>query len=90
VSSETFKLEESRPKVLFEATPMVWLVPTIHREKPEKGIYDCPLYKTARRAGTLSTTGHSTNYVLTLEANTNVDEAHWVKRGVAMVCTLSY
>lgn len=48
--------------------------------------YKCPLYKTAERKGTLSTTGHSTNYVLPFLLGTNKPATHWVKRSVAMIC----
>nr|CCC93687.1 unnamed protein product [Trypanosoma congolense IL3000] len=85
----TLSLVESMPKVLFEQVPLLWLKPIINREKPTHNVYTCPLYKTLRRAGTLSTTGHSTNYVLTVEVPTSVDPKHWIKRGVAMVCALN-
>lgn len=90
IDTATLHLAESRPKVLFESAPMVWLMPTINREQPKSGIYLSPLYKTLRRAGTLSTTGHSTNYVLSLEVPTTLTAEHWVKRGVALVCSLNY
>ena len=85
-------MAESKPKVLFEPAPMLWLIPAVNRVKPPaESVYKCPLYKTLRRAGTLSTTGHSTNYVLTVEVPTpNHKPDHWIKRGTALVCALNY
>jgi dynein heavy chain len=82
-------LAESRPKELYTEMSVIWLLPTKNRVMPESGIYECPVYKTLSRAGTLSTTGHSTNYILAIELPTDLQQAHWIKRGVALVTGLA-
>lgn len=44
-------LTESRPKELYTLMPVIWLIPKSNRSKPEKGIYECPVYKTLTRSG---------------------------------------
>jgi dynein heavy chain len=82
-------LEESDPKILFVEMPVIWLEPVIiDQYNPKEIFYQCPLYKTSTRKGTLSTTGHSTNFVMFLGIKSHVDPEHWVRRGVAMLCQL--
>lgn len=81
-------LSESRPKELYTEMNVIWLLPQPNRKKPETGIYETPVYKTLTRAGTLSTTGHSTNYVLSIELPSDLPQAHWIKRGVALIASL--
>jgi hypothetical protein len=38
---------------------------------PPEGMYRCPVYKILSRAGVLSTTGHSTNFVLWIDIPTD-------------------
>ncbi|CAG9840890.1 unnamed protein product, partial [Diabrotica balteata] len=82
-------LDESNPKELYTEMPVVWLKPEENHELPS-GVYQCPVYKTLTRAGVLSTTGHSTNYVLTIEIPSRKPQSHWIKRGVALICALDY
>jgi len=84
-------LEESAPKVLFTPMKTIWILPMKKADIDTGHSYCCPVYKTARRAGTLSTTGHSTNFVLYLSLPMQKKHTvkHWYKRGVAMLTGLS-
>ena len=95
-------LVEARPKELYSVFPPIWLNPKVDRPNPTEGVYSCPVYKTLRRAGTLSTTGHSTNFVLMCELPSQEPcsglftryvetfSSHWIKRAVALFCALNY
>ena len=89
--AEQHVLAESHPKVLFTKMPSVWLKPAKVADIPAGHRYACPVYKTLARRGTLSTTGHSTNYVVTMKLN--MMQKHksgwWTKRGVAMITQLN-
>ncbi|ETV99156.1 hypothetical protein H310_08559 [Aphanomyces invadans] len=82
------QLTESQPKVLFTSGPVLWFRPTKKSDLVPKKSYNCPVYKTSERRGTLSTTGHSTNFICFIRLPTNLPEAHWVARGVAMLSQL--
>lgn len=75
---------------MFTEIPLILLVPQVDREIPKTGIYNCPVYKVLSRAGTLSTTGHSTNFVMTMELPSSVIEDKWIKAGVASFLSLRY
>ncbi|XP_036818628.1 dynein heavy chain 6, axonemal [Oncorhynchus mykiss] len=48
--------------------------------------YDCPLYRTFKRAGFLSSSGISTNFITSVSLPTLECPTHWVFRGTALLC----
>lgn len=73
---------------MYVRAPVINFVPWRNKVANDEK-YFCPLYKTSVRAGTLSTTGHSTNYVLSIELETNESPNHWVLRGAALLTMLN-
>jgi hypothetical protein len=86
-------LGEQVARQLSDALPIVKLTPCLsdapHFMQAKATFYGCPVYKTSARKGTLSTTGHSTNYVMNLYLPTNREASHWVIRGVAALVIYS-
>jgi dynein heavy chain len=93
-------VDDSLPKQLYTEVPVIHLDPQQHRESPKSGIYRCPVYKILSRRGTLSTTGHSTNFVMWIELpsdRTNIfnnegkaDQEEWIRAGVGAFTSLTY
>jgi len=68
--------------------PVVHFKPqTDYVRDPEE--YGCPVYKTGKRAGVLSTTGQSTNFVIHVDLPSKVPPGVWVRRAAAMLCALN-
>jgi len=98
-------IAESNPRELFIQMPYIHLSPGMKNEIPvvegvpeqytgsingTAHVYMCPIYKTSLRQGTLSTTGHSTNFVMFVRIPMAAEhkQKHWIKRGVAMLTQL--
>lgn len=74
--------------VMYVQAPIIQFVP-VQNYAPDPRQYTCPVYKTSVRAGTLSTTGHSTNFVLPIEIDTVEPPRTWILAGAAFLTMLN-
>ncbi|XP_074097467.1 dynein heavy chain at 16F [Cotesia typhae] len=68
--------------------PVTHVIPVLtHPENDQR--YICPLYKTAVRAGVLSTTGHSTNFVTPILLPSSQKNSYWILKGTALLIQIT-
>jgi dynein heavy chain len=85
---QTQMIDDSKPGELFNAWPVIHFMPTKDYKTPP-GMYSAPVYKTSTRAGVLSTTGISTNYVVAVDVPTLRDHTYWILSGAALLSQLN-
>jgi dynein heavy chain len=89
---------DSFPKVLWASVPNIHLIPVelgndrqTERAKFNSGhrdhVYPNPVYKESLRKGVLSTSGHSSNFILWLymPISSDTTEQTWTRRGTALI-----
>jgi dynein heavy chain len=87
INKENMMLEDAEFGRNYTEPPAIKIIPTRNHE-PDESDYLCPLYKTSERAGTLNTTGHSTNFILMIEIPSSHPPDHWIRRGTALLSQL--
>lgn len=81
-------LVDQSPNELFFTMPIIHFIPKEFNDL-RGAYYQCPLYKTLQRAGTLSTTGQSTNYIFDVNIPCDKTPDFWTMRGVALFTMLN-
>ena len=79
---------EQQPGELYCQMPVIHFLPVVDYESPPED-YQCPVYKTSVRAGELSTTGQSTNFILSVDLQTEDPPDSWTLKGTALLCQLN-
>eukprot|EP00767_Chilomastix_cuspidata_P003405 gnl/Chilomastix_cuspidata/3528.p1 GENE.gnl/Chilomastix_cuspidata/3528~~gnl/Chilomastix_cuspidata/3528.p1 ORF type:complete len:4397 (+),score=382.77 gnl/Chilomastix_cuspidata/3528:1904-13192(+) len=73
---------------LTDRLPLLHFIPVPDFVRSEAD-YAAPLYKTGARAGTLSTTGHSTNHIMPIDLPTDMPVDFFIRQGTALLCQLN-
>ena len=86
--AKTRRLDDQFPGVMYGQVPPILFMPTVDYQAPTE-TYACPTYKTSVRAGVLSTTGQSTNYIVCIDLPTDKTADYWTLKGTAILCQLN-
>ncbi|KAM7536598.1 hypothetical protein Aperf_G00000086397 [Anoplocephala perfoliata] len=84
-NTDTMMIADPLPGVTVESMPMVHMKPEMDFN-PDPDLYVAPLYKTSSRAGALSTTGISTNFITAIPLPSSEPQDRWISYGSALLC----
>ncbi|PNF42619.1 hypothetical protein B7P43_G01295 [Cryptotermes secundus] len=86
--NENMVLVDSYPGEMNPPLPAMHIL--LKSEIEYSGIrYEAPLYKTSIRAGAVSTTGHSTNFIVSVLLPSNQQQRYWILKGTALLTQIT-
>jgi dynein heavy chain len=85
---EEMILVDAIEKEIYFQMPVIHFLPT-NAYVAKEGDYLCPVYKTTQRAGVLSSTGLSTNFVVYVDLSSEENPDKWTLLGVALMCQIN-
>ncbi|XP_050507714.1 dynein axonemal heavy chain 5 [Diabrotica virgifera virgifera] len=74
------KLIESKPKVLYEQMPVIFIFAINTTAGKDPKLYECPIYRKPQRT--------DQKYVGSIDFETDHNPRHWTLRGVALLCDI--
>ncbi|KAI8431134.1 hypothetical protein MSG28_001183, partial [Choristoneura fumiferana] len=74
------KLIESKPKVLYEQMPIIYIFAINTTAGKDPRLYECPIYRKPQRT--------DAKYVGSIDFETDSNPRHWALRGVALLCDI--
>ncbi|XP_033349446.1 dynein heavy chain 5, axonemal isoform X1 [Bombus vosnesenskii] len=77
---KTSKLVESKPKVLYEQMPVIYIYAINTTAGKDPKLYECPIYRKPQRT--------DSKYIGSIDFETDHNPRHWTLRGVALLCDI--
>ncbi|XP_039763737.1 dynein heavy chain 5, axonemal [Pararge aegeria] len=74
------KLIESKPKVLYEQMPVIYIFAINTTAGKDPRLYECPIYRKPQRT--------DAKYIGSIDFETDSNPRHWTLRGVALLCDI--